>query len=63
MNRTEIVKQLDETLAEWERDHKWGELQIEIKDGVPVLMRATVQQKLNHFQYGGFPNGHKIERR
>ena len=60
MDRQTLIKQLDETLAEWERTHRWGEFVIEIKDGVAVQLRTTVQQKLNSI--GGAPRD-RIETR
>jgi hypothetical protein len=61
MDRPTLIKQLDEALAEWERTHRWGEFVIEVKDGVAVQLRTTVQQKLNSI--GGIPRGRQIERR
>jgi hypothetical protein len=62
MDRPSLLKKLDETLTEWERTHQWGELWIEVKDGQPTLFKATVQQKLNSYQLGGFPHGRRETR-
>ena len=61
MDRVTLIKQLDENLAEWERTHRWGEFVIEVKDGVAVQLRTTVQQKLN--SVGGTPHGRRFENR
>jgi len=57
MDTSTLLKKLNETLADWARTRQWGELWIEVKDGVPTLFKATLQQKLNSFQLGGFPHG------
>lgn len=56
MDKQSLLKKLDELLTEWEQRHQWGELWVEVKDGVPTLFKATVQQKLNSFQLGGVPH-------
>lgn len=63
MDRATLVKQLDETLAAWEAAHRWGEFVIEIKDGIAVQLRTTVQQKLNSIQTGGTPRDRQYETR
>jgi len=63
MDRPTLVKQIDDVLADWERKRQWGELWVEVKDGVPTLMKATTQQKLNSFQLGGMPQHVRRENR
>lgn len=63
MDQATLLKKLSETLAEWERTHQWGELYVEVKDGTPTLLKATVQQKLNSFQLnGGLPHARRETR-
>ena len=62
MDRPQLLKKLDEALAEWERTRQWGELYVEVKDGVPTLFKATVQQKLNSYQLGGLPHARREQR-
>lgn len=62
MNREQLLKRICEQLTDWERTHQWGELWIEVKDGVPTLFKATVQQKLNSYQLGGFPHARRETR-
>ncbi|MFZ0978980.1 MAG: hypothetical protein WAN23_06200 [Candidatus Acidiferrales bacterium] len=60
MDRATLIKHLDDVLAEWEKSHRWGEFVVEVKDGVAVQLRTTVQQKLN--SVGGMPHG-RVETR
>ena len=56
MDKLTLLRKLDQTLTEWASSHQWGEIWIEIKDGVPTLLKATTQQKLNSHQLGGIPH-------
>jgi hypothetical protein len=62
MDRAALLKKLDEILTQWESAHQWGELYVEVKDGTPTLYKATVQQKLNSYQLGGFPHARRETR-
>jgi hypothetical protein len=63
MERTELIRQLDAVLTEWEKTQKWGGLYIEIKAGVPVMLKTTTDQKLGSFQNGGIPHVNRNEQR
>jgi len=62
MDKASLLKKLDAVLTEWEHTRQWGELYIEVKDGVPTLYKATVQQKLNSHQLGGLPHARRETR-
>jgi hypothetical protein len=40
------MKKLDELLAEARAKRSWGEITIVLKDGKPVLLRQTTQEKV-----------------
>ncbi len=61
-DRITILKKIEAALVDWEKTRQWGELWIEVKDGVPTLFKATTQQKLNSHQLGGLPHVSKPDR-
>ncbi len=46
MDRQTLIRKLDNMLEEAARLHTWGLIEIDLKDGVPTLLRKTVQEKL-----------------
>jgi hypothetical protein len=64
MDRPTFLKKLDETLSEWEKNHRWGKIEVDVHDGEPAMWRATIQQKLRvKSQTGGHPNGRPEDER
>jgi hypothetical protein len=61
-DRITVLKKIETLLVEWEKVRGWGEILIEVKDGVPTLFKATTQQKLNSHQLGGLPHARHDER-
>lgn len=48
MNKATLLKKLDALLDEAERTRMWGTIDIEIKEGVPQLLRKSTTEKLQH---------------
>jgi hypothetical protein len=46
MTRPELLKLLDSTLDTAERTHEWGSIEIELRDGIPVVLRRSTTKKL-----------------
>jgi hypothetical protein len=44
---SKLLKKLEALLAEAAAKRTWGEIQIDLKDGRPILMRTITQQKLD----------------
>jgi hypothetical protein len=40
------MKKLDELLLEARAKHTWGEIIITLKDGKPILLKHTIQEKV-----------------
>lgn len=40
------MNKLDEMLAEAHAKHTWGEIVITLKDGKPILLKRTIQEKV-----------------
>lgn len=47
MTRDALLKRLDNMLGQAEREHAWGQLEIELKDGEPTLLRKTTTERLD----------------
>jgi hypothetical protein len=43
------MKQLDEMLAKALAKHTWGEIIITLKDGKPILLKQTIQEKVEDY--------------
>ena len=48
-----VLKKLEALLNEAAAQRTWGEIQIDLKDGKPILIRQTVQMKLHE----DYPSG------
>ena len=48
-----VLKKLEALLNEAAAKRTWGEIQIDLKDGKPILIRQTVQMKLHE----DYPSG------
>ncbi len=46
MDRQAILRKLEAILDDAERAHTWGSIEIELRDGLPKLLRKTNQEKL-----------------
>lgn len=46
MNKLEIMRKLDTLFDQLERERTFGAIEIEIRDGKPVVMRTTKTDKL-----------------
>ena len=48
------LKQIEKMLAEARKNHTWGEITIMLKDGKAVLIKQTIQEKVedNPAPYG-----------
>ncbi len=46
MDRPTLLRKLDALLDQAERDRVWGSIEIELRDGLPKLLRKTNQEKL-----------------
>lgn len=47
MTKDALLKKLDTMLANAERDRSWGQIEIELKDGEPTLLRKTTTERLD----------------
>jgi hypothetical protein len=43
------MKKLDEMLAEAQAKRTWGEIIITLKDGKPILLKQTIQEKVEDY--------------
>jgi hypothetical protein len=58
MNKAEILKRLDALLDEAAKTRRWGEITLELRDGVVCVIRTTNVDKVsNHPNQGGYPHG------
>lgn len=48
MTRNALLKKLDTMLASAEADRMWGQIEIEIKDGEPTLLRRAITERLDN---------------
>lgn len=46
MNKSEVMRKLDTLFDELDRDRVFGAIEIEVRDGKPVVMRTTKTDKL-----------------
>jgi hypothetical protein len=46
MDRETLIQKLKGILDEWERTRSWGNVEIEVREGVPNMMRITKNEKL-----------------
>jgi hypothetical protein len=46
MNKIEMMRKLDSLFDQLDREHAFGAIEIEIRDGKPVVMRTTKTDKL-----------------
>ncbi len=42
----EALKKVEQMLAEFAKNNSWGTIEIEIRDGEPVLVRQSTTEKL-----------------
>ena len=47
MVRTALLKKLETMLATAEQERMWGQIEIEIKDGEPTLLRRAITERLD----------------
>jgi hypothetical protein len=47
VDRETLVRKLNNLLDAAERDQEWGKIEIEIKQGVPILLHHLVTEKIN----------------
>lgn len=43
---SKVLKKIEAMLVEASAQRTWGEIQIDLKDGKPILIRQTVQMKV-----------------
>jgi hypothetical protein len=46
MMKTALLKKIETVLDELERNRAWGTIEIEIRDGIPNMMRRSLNEKL-----------------
>jgi len=49
-----LLKKIETMLTEAAATRTWGEIQIDLKDGKPILIRQTVQIKINEEYPGAY---------
>lgn len=59
MNRKVLLQKLEIILEEAARTEFWGSLEIELRKGVPVLLRKSTTERLNLEEN---PSAHKFPR-
>jgi uncharacterized radical SAM superfamily Fe-S cluster-containing enzyme len=42
---SQVLKQIEQMLAEAQRKRSWGSVEVDFKDGEPYLVRQTIQSK------------------
>jgi hypothetical protein len=47
MNKDALLKKLDNMLGQAEREKSWGQIEIELRDGQPTLLRKTSTERLD----------------
>ena len=46
MTKPDLLKKIDAMLTDLERTRAWGTIEIEVRDGVPNMIRRTLNEKL-----------------
>lgn len=41
-----LLRKLEQLLADAKHQRMWGEIVIQIKDGYPILLKTTIQEKV-----------------
>jgi hypothetical protein len=47
MTKAMLLKKLDSLLTTAETERQWGQIEIELRDGVPTLFRKTTTERLD----------------
>jgi hypothetical protein len=47
MTRDALLKKLDNLLGQADREKSWGQLEIELRDGEPTLLRKVTTERLD----------------
>lgn len=47
MTKTALLKKLDAMLTTAGEERAWGQIEIELRDGVPTLFRKTITERLD----------------
>jgi hypothetical protein len=47
VTKTDLLKKLDNMLAQSDREKTWGQIEIELRDGQPTLLRKTSTERLD----------------
>jgi hypothetical protein len=55
MDKPELLRKLDALLDDAARLRTWGEIRIDLKEGVPILLHTLVTEKLNNVNTNGGP--------
>ena len=60
MDRPQLLKKLESLLDEAERSRQWGNIEVEIRDGRPVVIRRSYTDKIaeenNRGQHNRYQN-------
>lgn len=63
MTKDALLKKLDAMLTTAEKERTWGNLEIELRDGAPVLVRKSTTEKLDgtimEKTRGRYPNNNR----
>jgi hypothetical protein len=62
MDRAEVLKQFTEVLDDFIRQQAYGDINIKIRGGVPMLLCTTINRDLQS-KPTGVPHGHRPENR
>jgi hypothetical protein len=46
MTKAALLKKIETILDDLERTHAWGTIEVEVRDGVPNMIRRTLNEKL-----------------
>lgn len=46
MTKPELLKKIETVLDDLQRNRAWGTIEIEIRDGIPNMMRRSLNEKL-----------------
>jgi len=47
MTKDALLKKVDNMLSQAEREKTWGQIEIELRDGEPTLLRKTSTERLD----------------
>ncbi|MGA2002170.1 MAG: hypothetical protein ABSG70_02240 [Terriglobales bacterium] len=47
MTKDALLKKVDNMLSQAERERTWGQIEIELRDGEPTLLRKTSTERLD----------------